>query len=73
MTIISLICENLILIFAKISWIIMCIIPETFNLRWHSLPVKTTDTVKQFVVTEEGGYNSSVSNILWKACSNQVY
>ena len=51
----------------------MCIIPETFKLRWHSLPVKTMNTVKQFVVTEEGGYNSSVSNILWKACSNQVY
>ena len=51
----------------------MCIIPETFNLRWHSLPVKTMDTVKQFVVTEEGGYYSSVSNILWKASSNQVY
>ena len=40
----------------------MCIIPETFKLRWHSLPVKTMNTVKQFVVTEEGGYNSSVSN-----------
>ena len=40
----------------------MCIIPETFKLRCHSLPVKTMDTVKQFVVTEEGGYNSSVSN-----------
>ena len=73
MTIISLICENLILILPKISWIIMCIIPETFKLRWHFLPVKTTDTVKQFVVTEEGGYNSSVSKILWKASSNQVY
>ena len=43
----------------------MCIIPETFKLRCHSLPVKTMDTVKQlFVLTEEGGYNSSVSNCL---------
>ena len=54
------------------NWIIICIIPETFNLRWRFLPLKLTDKVNHFVVTEVRSYDSRISDILRTVSGNQV-
>ena len=53
-------------ILAKMNWIIICIIPESF------LPLKLTDIVNHFVVTEVRSYDSRISDILRTASGNQV-